>query len=97
MPHVTDTHIQRVQQLVEDVKSDGWYIAHIKNPPVQVQIAAVKDNVKYIELIKNPAAVTRTQVIKLSDQAITYIDQPTLYEFKLHNMLWVSPKGFELV
>lgn len=86
--YVTSTKVQNVKQLIKDVEHSGWYIAHIENPPVEVQLAAVKNDYMSIAHIDNPAAATRHAVIRKSKYAITFIDEPSEQDVTLHKFLW---------
>lgn len=85
---VTSTKVQNIKQLIEDVKRDGWYIVHIENPPVEVQLAAVNNDYVTIAYISNPAAATRHAVIRKTKYGINFIKEPTAQDIALHNFLW---------
>lgn len=80
--------MQYVNQLVEDVKNDGWYIAHIDNPPLAVQLAAVQHTVCSVGLIDHPDVAVRRYVIRKSDLAYSMLKNPTELDLAFHQMTW---------
>ena len=79
---------------LEKVRNDPYVIRHIKNPSLEVQLAAVRQDGYAIMYIKNPSEKVQIVAIMQNPDAIKYIKEPTRNAINVH-FIYDDKRKFE--
>lgn len=88
------------EEIIEEIKHDGWSIANIENPDAELQILAVQENPFSIRAIDNPVDIAQIIAVEQFPCCIKFIKRPCKTVIDIASDLYpisecISPEDFK--